>query len=71
MATRFLSGAEIQDLTGRVRYGSQRKALDTMGIRYHTRPDGRPVVQVSALAERTDAPVPAEAPGPNWGAISA
>lgn len=40
----FLTAAEVRDLTGREHRDAQRKALDSMGIRYAERPDGSLVV---------------------------
>ena len=40
----FVSKENIEELTGKVRYHAQVSALRTMGIDFHIRPDGRPMV---------------------------
>lgn len=50
----FLSPREIEQLTGRVRPGWQRRALDHMGIPYRVRPDGTLVVLRIHVETRED-----------------
>ena len=68
MAPLLLSPGTLADLTGKVRPGAQRRALDRMGIAYFVRPDGRPVVAAAALSYRSD--VGTAAAVPNWAAIT-
>lgn len=45
----LLSIEQIETLTGYLRPSAQCRALERMGIKYWTRPDGRPAVHESAL----------------------
>ena len=45
----FLSHEEVGELTGRVRYTAQRRALRAMGIEHWVRPDGRPMVARASI----------------------
>ena len=45
----LLTSTEIEALTGKRRPSAQVRALRRMGVRYLLRPDGRPVVDDSAL----------------------
>lgn len=47
----FLSPDELAELTGKQRPAAQIRALRSMGIRHHIRPDGRPVVLRADLSE--------------------
>ena len=44
-----LSCDEIREITGKRRKSAQVRALRDMGLRHWVRPDGKPVVPVSAL----------------------
>lgn len=68
MTTTFLDDADVERLTKRTRLAAQRRALDRMGVRYLTRPDGRPIVPRVAI-ERLYEPAPAAPPQPNWSAL--
>ena len=48
----FLPRAEVERLTGRVRFAAMRKALDGLGIRYVRAATGEPLVRADALDER-------------------
>ena len=48
----FLSPDELTELTGKQRPAAQIRALRSMGIRHHVRPDGRPVVLRADLADQ-------------------
>lgn len=45
----FLDPAEVQRLTGRSRYAAQRRALDSLGIRYIRAATGEPLVREGDL----------------------
>lgn len=55
--SRFMSEAEIVELTGKVRHSAQARALNQFGIDHKIRPDGSVVVLRSVadrvLGERT------------------
>jgi hypothetical protein len=64
--TGWLSSADIERLTGKVRYTAQRRALDLLGIRYTTALTGEPLVRLEAL----DSPASkARNVGPRWDRI--
>ena len=48
----FLSPDEIAELTGKQRPAAQIRALRSMGIRHHVRPDGHPVVLRADLVDQ-------------------
>ena len=50
----LLTPDQLQTLTGYHRPSAQIRALKAMGIRHWVRPDGRPVVDDSALAAHAD-----------------
>ena len=60
----ILTDAQLFALTGKKYRPAIRRELDRMGIEYHTRSDGTPVVTAGAV-EKQQRP----ATGPNWGAI--
>jgi len=66
-APRFLPREDIETLTGKRTGAAQRRALDRMGIPYHARPDGRPVVVASVLIPAVAQQPPA--PAPDWSAL--
>lgn len=45
----FVSPDELYRMTGRRRYSAQRKALDSLGIRYIVAKSGEPLVRTSDL----------------------
>jgi hypothetical protein len=45
----FLSPEDVQRITRCVRYGAQRKALQSLGIRFIQARNGEPLVRVSDL----------------------
>ena len=45
----FLNKEQLAELTGYKRPNEQKKALSKMGIFFHVRPDGEPIVPLSAL----------------------
>lgn len=45
----FVKESKMVELTGKVRYHAQVKALRTMGIDHRIRPDGRPLVLESDI----------------------
>lgn len=51
-----LTKEEIKELTQKVRYGAQVRALSEMGIHHTLRPDGSPVVLHSTLSELVGSP---------------
>lgn len=51
-----LTKEEIKELTQKVRYGAQVRALSEMGIHHTLRPDGSPVVLHSTLSEVVGSP---------------
>jgi len=64
----FLTDAEVVRLTGRRRYAAQRRALDSLGIRYVRAATGEPLVRPADL----DAPKgKARNRGPKWERIGA
>lgn len=67
--TALLSAADLEILTGKRRPTAQRRALDSMGVRYHTRPDGVPVVARSALDPYCRDNAADSRAAPNWSAI--
>ncbi|WP_082806182.1 DUF4224 domain-containing protein [Marichromatium gracile] len=63
----FLSEEDIKRMTKRVRPSAQRRALDRMGVRYLTRPDGRPIVARATIEHSvTERSI---SPEPNWSAL--
>lgn len=69
MTSPFLADDDVKRLTGRTNPSAQRRALDRMKIRYHSRPDGRPIIARAAVESDLAATNPAPAPSPNWSAI--
>lgn len=67
MAPLFLTQAEVEHLTNRIKPRAQRCALDRMGIHYLTRPDGRPIIP-RATIERPSEPDHLRVQ-PNWSAL--
>lgn len=65
----FLTPDEVAELTGRVRYMAQRKALTAMKVPHQVRPDGRPLVLRSII--EPVAKSSAKTVEPNWDAINA
>lgn len=53
----ILSQEQLREITGKVRWSAQCRALAQMGIHHFVRPDGKPIVEESALrpdkSERT------------------
>jgi hypothetical protein len=45
----FLAREDLRRLTGKVRFGAQRLALDRLGIRYTVAATGEPLVRLSNL----------------------
>ncbi len=45
----FLAREDLTRLTGKVRFGAQRGALDRLGIRYTVAATGEPLVRVAEL----------------------
>lgn len=62
----FLTAADIRRLTGRVRYSAQRRALDSLGVRYTKAATGEPLVRFDAL---DSPPAKARNGGPHWDRI--
>lgn len=62
----FLPRPDVIRLTGKQRYAAQRRALDSLGIRYVTAATGEPLVTVEALDGR-----PSRARAPRWDRITA
>jgi len=60
-----LTPQQLIDLTGYRRKSKQVQALRQMGVRHFVRPDGRPVVDDSALQSPKSS-----AAQPNWQAIN-
>lgn len=59
----FLPRAEVERITGRVRFAAMRRVLDALGIRYVQAFTGEPLVRPEAL----DATAPAARNrGPRW-----
>jgi hypothetical protein len=54
----------VARLTGRSRFGAQRRALDTLGIPYRQAATGEPLVMVADLSN--DAKGRAPSKGPRW-----
>ena len=67
-AATLLTQDDLRTLTGKQRPAAQRRALDRMGIRYHVRPDGRPVVPAAALVGGDSATLKQDQP--DWSALS-
>ncbi|MBK5915119.1 DUF4224 domain-containing protein [Rhodocyclus purpureus] len=66
----FLSPAELETLTGKVRPSAQVRALTAMGIRYTRRPDGVVVVvRADIEAENKAAQKPKRKTKPDWSAL--
>ena len=61
----FLSDAEVEHLTGKVRWSAQVKALVAMRIAFERRPDGKPVVLRTAVQAGNEEK---RSNGPNWNA---
>lgn len=63
----FLTAADVERLTGKVRFSAQRRALDRLGVRYKVADTGEPLVLVDAL----DSPgTKARNVGPRWDRIA-
>lgn len=63
----FLTAAEVQRLTGKVRFSAQRRVLDGLGIRYVLAATGEPMVRSADL----DDPGTKERNGePHWDRIA-
>lgn len=59
----FLPPADVQRITGKVRYTAQRRALDRLGIPYTLADGGEPLVRQADLDGK---PKPARNRGPRW-----
>lgn len=66
MIDRLLTVDELKRLTGAVRYGAQRKALDALRVPYVTARSGEPLVRLSALDANGK---PAQRGGHRWDRI--
>jgi len=65
--TVWLTPDEVHELTAKIRWSAQCRALAAMGIPFRPNAVGRPLVERSAVLS---APQPAaKAKGPNWDAI--
>ena len=64
----ILSEDQLKHVTGYSQPTKQRRALDMMGIRYLTRPDGKNIVPQSAINGESGA-VRASNPQPNLAAL--
>ncbi len=59
MTPLWLTTEQIKALTGRQMPAAQCRALDAMGIKYLTRPDGSPIVGVDHFRQATGCSPPA------------
>lgn len=50
-ASTLLTDDELKELTGSAQKSKQCKILSGYGVKFFTRPDGKPVVPVSALSD--------------------
>ncbi len=64
----FLPRAEVERLTGRVRFAAMRRVLDALGIRYVRAFTGEPLVRPEAIDSRQPA---ARNRGPRWERLNA
>lgn len=64
----FLPRADVQRLTGKVKFSAQRRALDELGIRYTQAATGEPLVRPEALDGKGKA---ARNRGPRWELLNA
>ena len=64
----FLPRADVERLTGKVRFSAMRRVLDGMGIAYRVAATGEPLVRVDALDAR---PRRERNRGPNWERLNA
>jgi len=64
----FLPRADVERLTGKVRFSAMRRVLDGLGIAYRVAATGEPLVRADALDER---PRRERNRGPNWERLNA
>jgi hypothetical protein len=63
----WLTPEEVVDLTGKLRWAAQSRALVRMGVPFRPNGVGRPLVERSAVTSTAKAKPKAQ---PNWSAIS-
>lgn len=63
----WLAPAEVEELTGKVRWKAQCRALARMGVPFTPNGVGRPLVEQSVV---TKASKPKPKASPNWSALS-
>lgn len=63
----FLTAADVERLTGKVRFSAQRRALDALGIRYIKAATGEPLVREADLGKEAAG----KGRGPKWDRIAA
>lgn len=64
----FLSRADVERITGKVKFSAMRRVLDALGIRYTLAGTGEPLVRSDALDAT---PKAARNRGPNWSRLNA
>ena len=66
----FLEPAEVYRMTGKRRYSAQRRALDSLGVRYIVAKSGEPLVRASDLdSDLDEAGKPKQSRGHRWDRI--
>ena len=69
VARAWLTADEVHDLTARVRWSAQRRALAAMGVPFRPNAAGRPLVEAAAVLRYRERPA-RKPPTPNWSAIN-
>lgn len=62
----WLSPAEVEELTGRVKWSAQSRALAAMGVPFRPNAQGRPLVERAAVLKHAGEKRQRKPTEPNW-----